>query len=42
MAQSRAAGCVVGPKAVLTKHNKTWPLARLIAAVNAEHAAMPS
>lgn len=42
MAQSHAAGCVVGPKAVLTKHNKTWPLARLIAAVNAEHAAMPS
>ena len=42
LAQSRAAGCVVGPKAVLTKHNKTWPLARLIAAVNAEHAAMPS
>ena len=40
MAGCREAGCVVGPKAVLTKHNKDWPLARLIAAVNAEHAQM--
>ena len=40
MAGCRKAGCVVGPKAVLTKHNKDWPLARLIAAVNAEHAQM--
>ncbi len=36
----REAGCVVGPKAVLTKQNKTWPLVRLIEAVAAEHAQM--
>ncbi len=36
----REAGCSVGPKAVLTKHNKSWPLVRLIEAVAAEHAQM--
>ena len=36
----RETGCSVGPKAVLTKHNKSWPLVRLIEAVAAEHAQM--
>ena len=33
------AGCVVGPKALLNKVNRAWPLAQLIDAVAAEHAA---
>lgn len=39
LARSREAGCVVGPKALLTKANRAWPLVRLIEAVAAEHAA---
>lgn len=39
LARSREAGCVVGPKALLTKTNRAWPLVRLIDAVSAEHAA---
>ena len=39
LARSREAGCVVGPKALLTKANRGWPLVRLIDAVGAEHAA---
>ena len=39
LARSREAGCVVGPKALLNKVNRSWPLARLIEAVSAEHAA---
>ncbi|MDO4428434.1 MAG: DUF3783 domain-containing protein [Atopobiaceae bacterium] len=39
LARSREAGCVVGPKALLTKANRAWPLAQLIEAVAAEHAA---
>ena len=38
LARSREAGCVVGPKALLTKVNRSWPLVRLIDAVAAEHA----
>ena len=40
LARSREAGCVVGPKALLTKTNRTWPLAQLMEAVAAEHAQM--
>lgn len=36
----REAGCVVGPKALLTPANRSWPLVRLIQAVNAEHKSM--
>ncbi len=36
----REAGCVVGPKAMLTPANRSWPLVRLIEAVGAEHAQM--
>ena len=39
LARSREAGCVVGAKALLTKVNRTWPLARLMQAVAVEHAA---
>lgn len=39
LARSREAGCVVGPKAMLTKDNRGWPIVRLIQAVAAEHAA---
>lgn len=39
LARSREAGCVVGAKALLTRVNRSWPLARLIEAVAAEHAA---
>ena len=39
LARSREAGCVVGPKALLTKTNRAWPLVRLMEAVAAEHAA---
>ena len=39
LARSREVGCVVGPKALLTKANRTWPLVRLMEAVAAEHAA---
>lgn len=42
IARCREADCVVGPKALLTPANKTWPLARLIEAVCAEHVAMTS
>ncbi|WP_273397086.1 DUF3783 domain-containing protein [Thermophilibacter mediterraneus] len=38
LARSREAGCVVGPKALLTKANRSWPLFRLIEAVRVEHA----
>ena len=37
LARSREAGCVVGPKALLNKVNRTWPLVRLIGAVTTEH-----
>ena len=37
IARSREAGCTVGPKALLTPANRSWPMARLIQAVNAEH-----
>ena len=40
LAASRAAGAVVGCKAVLTDANRTWPLGHLISEVAAEHAAM--
>ena len=40
LARSREAGCVVGPKALLTKANRAWPLVKLIEAVAAEHAQM--
>ena len=40
LARSREAGCVVGAKALLTKTNRAWPLAKLIEAVVAEHAQM--
>ena len=40
LARSREAGCVVGPKALLTKTNRAWPLVRLMDAVAAEHAQM--
>ena len=40
LARSREAGCSVGTKALLTKVNRTWPLARLMDAVAAEHAQM--
>lgn len=40
LARSREAGCVVGPKALLTKTNRAWPLVRLIEEVCAEHAQM--
>lgn len=40
IALCREADCVVGPKAVLTPQNRTWPLGRLINAVAAEHAAL--
>lgn len=40
LARSREAGCVVGAKALLTKANRAWPLAKLIEAVVAEHAQM--
>lgn len=36
LARSREAGCVVGPKALLTKTNRSWPLAHLIDVVAAE------
>ncbi len=36
---SREADCVVGPKAMLTQQNRSWPLVRLIEAVAAEHEA---
>ena len=36
----REAGCTVGPKALLTPANRSWPMARLIQAVNAEHQQM--
>ncbi len=39
LAKSREAGCVVGPKALLTKVNRAWPLVRLMEAVSAERAA---
>ncbi|MBM6817179.1 DUF3783 domain-containing protein [Olsenella uli] len=39
LSRSREAGCAVGPKALLTKTNRAWPLVRLIDAVSAEHAA---
>ena len=39
LARSRETGCVVGPKALLNKVNRAWPLAQLIDAVAAEHAA---
>ena len=39
LARSREMGCVVGPKAVLNKVNRRWPLVRLISAVAEEHAA---
>ena len=39
LARSREAGCVVDAKALLTKVNRAWPLAQLIEAVAAEHAA---
>ena len=39
-ARSREAGCTVGPKALLTPANRSWPMARLIQAVNAEHQQM--
>ena len=39
LARSREAGCVVGAKALLTRVNRAWPLAQLIEAVAAEHAA---
>lgn len=39
LARSREVGCTVGPKALLTKTNRAWPLVRLIDAVSAEHAA---
>ena len=39
LARSREMGCVVGPKALLNKVNRSWPLARLISAVAEEHAA---
>ena len=39
LAKSREVGCVVGPKALLTKVNRAWPLVRLMEAVSAEHAA---
>ena len=39
LARSREAGCVVGPKALLNKVNRSWPLFRLIEAVRIEHAA---
>ena len=39
LARSREAGCTVGTKALLTKVNRTWPLARLMQAVAVEHAA---
>ena len=42
LARSREVGCVVGPKALLTKANRTWPLVRLMEAVAAEHAQMGS
>ena len=37
IARSREAGCTVGPKALLTPANRSWSMARLIQAVNAEH-----
>ncbi len=40
LTKSREAECVVGAKALLTAQNKAWPMARLIAAVAAEHAQM--
>ena len=40
LARSREAGCVVGAKALLTKTNRAWPLAKLIEAVVAEQAQM--
>ena len=40
LARGREAGCVVGPKALLTPANRAWPLVRLIDAVAAEHAQM--
>jgi len=40
LARSREAGCVVGPKALLTPANRNWPLGRLIEAVAAEHASL--
>ena len=40
LAGCREAGCVVGPKAVLTPANRDWPLVRLIEAVSSEHARM--
>ena len=40
IARSREAGCTVGPKALLTPANRSWPMARLIQAVNAEHQQM--
>ena len=40
LARCREAGCTVGPKAMVTPANRTWPLVRLIQAVNAEHAQM--
>ena len=40
LARSREAGCAVGAKALLTKVNRAWPLARLMDAVAAEHAQM--
>ena len=39
LAKSREAGCVVGPKALLTKTNRVWPLARLMETVATEHGA---
>lgn len=42
LARSRETGCVVGPKALLTKTNRAWPLACLIDAVCVEHAANAS
>ena len=39
LARSREAGCVVGPKALLTKVNRAWSFAQLIEAVAVEHAA---
>lgn len=40
LARSREAGCVVGAKALLTRVNRSWPLAQLIEAVAEEHQQM--
>lgn len=40
LALSRERGCSVDAKAMLTRTNRTWPLVRLVAEVQAEHRAM--